>query len=161
MRIEEEIKQIKFRSAQQKAALNILYTASWLSGRHNAFFKKYEITGHQFNILRILRGQHPGKISVAEIKLRMLDRNSDVSRMLDRLITKKLILKSQCPKDKRATDVQILDKGLRVLAEIDIKMDSLDFLNALTAREATTLSDLLDKTREVKSPRSRLVTIRS
>ena len=148
MKIEEEIKQTKFRNPQHKAMLNLFYTASWLEGKNKDFFKPFGITNQQFNILRILRGQHPNKISGAEIKSRMLDRNSDVSRLLDRLIAKKLILKSQCPDDKRAADVMITEKGLDLLKQLDHKMDQTDSkaIN-LTSAEAVKLSNLLDKCR--------------
>ncbi|UXE67082.1 MAG: MarR family transcriptional regulator [Chryseotalea sp. WA131a] len=148
MKIEDEIKQPKFRNAHQKAVINLLYTANWLIDKNNAFFKSYRITNQQFNILRILRGQHPTKISGAEIKNRMIDKNSDVSRLLDRLIVKKLIEKSQCPNDKRAADVIITQSGLDLLAEIDKKMDQTDndVMN-LSAKEAEQLSQLLDKSR--------------
>ncbi|MFM7428703.1 MAG: MarR family winged helix-turn-helix transcriptional regulator [Flammeovirgaceae bacterium] len=148
MKIEDEIKQPKFRNAHQKAVINLLYTANWLIDKNNAFFKSYRITNQQFNILRILRGQHPTKISGAEIKNRMIDKNSDVSRLLDRLIVKKLIEKSQCPNDKRAADVIITQSGLDLLAEIDKKMDQTDndVMN-LSAQEAEQLSQLLDKSR--------------
>lgn len=148
MKIEDEIKQPKFRNAHQKAVINLLYTASWLIDKNNAFFKSYRITNQQFNILRILRGQHPTKISGAEIKNRMIDKNSDVSRLLDRLIVKKLIEKSQCPNDKRAADVIITQSGLDLLAEIDKKMDQTDndVMN-LSPQEAEQLSQLLDKCR--------------
>lgn len=148
MKIEDEIKQPKFRNAHQKAVINLLYTANWLVDKNNAFFKSYGITNQQFNILRILRGQHPTKISGAEIKNRMIDKNSDVSRLLDRLIAKKLVEKSQCPNDKRAADVIITQSGLDLLAEIDKKMDQTDndVMN-LSAQEAEQLSQLLDKSR--------------
>src|SRR5258706_2076745 len=119
MKLEEEIKQTKFRTAHHKSALNLLFTASWLQGLNNEFFKEFGITGTQFNILRILRGHHPQKISGAEIKSRMLDKNSDVSRLLDRLIIKKFIQKAQCENDKRATDVMITKEGLKLLKVID------------------------------------------
>ncbi len=148
MKIEEEIKQSKFRNPQNKAALNLIYTASWLEGKHQDFFKSFGITNQQFNILRILRGQHPNKISGAEIKSRMLDKNSDVSRLLDRLTTKKLAIKSQCPNDKRAADIVITEKGLQLLKQLDDKMDQTDSkaIN-LTPGEAVKLSNLLDKCR--------------
>jgi DNA-binding MarR family transcriptional regulator len=148
MKIEEEIKQAKFRNPQHKAALNLIYTASWLEGKHQDFFRLFGITNQQFNILRILRGQHPNKISGAEIKSRMLDKNSDVSRLLDRLTAKKLAVKTQCPNDKRAADIAITDKGLQLLKQLDDKMDQTDSkaIN-LTAGEAVKLSNLLDKCR--------------
>jgi DNA-binding MarR family transcriptional regulator len=148
MKIEEEIKQPKFQNAYHKAAVNLLYTAGWLENKNNDFLKPFGITNQQFNILRILRGQLPNKISGAEIKERMLDKNSDVSRLLDRLIAKKMITKSQCPNDKRAADVMITDSGLHLLKEIDIIMDQFDSMMAtLTKTEANQLSDLLDKVR--------------
>jgi DNA-binding MarR family transcriptional regulator len=148
MKIEEEIKQPKFRNAHHKVAVNLLYTASWLETHNKNFFKRFGITNQQFNILRILRGQHPNKISGAEIKDRMLDKNSDVSRLLDRLIAKKFILKNQCPNDKRAADVMITDSGLELLKKIDAEMDDTDLsVFNLTKTEAAQLSDLLDKCR--------------
>lgn len=148
MKIEEEIQQPKFRNVHHKVAVNLLYTAAWLDDRNKNFFKEYGITNQQFNILRILRGQLPNKISGAEIKNRMLDKNSDVSRLLDRLILKKLITKSQCPNDKRAADVLITEAGLDLLKIIDGKMDETDLaVFHLTKTEATQLSDLLDKCR--------------
>src|SRR5688572_30524620 len=101
--IESEIKQAKFRDGYQKVAINLLYTAGWLAGKQQGFFKGYGITIQQFNILRILRGQHPKRISGVEIKTRMLDRNSDISRLLDRLLKKALVEKHLRPEDKRAT----------------------------------------------------------
>jgi DNA-binding MarR family transcriptional regulator len=148
MKIEQEIQQPKFRNVHHKVAVNILYTAAWLEDRNKNFFKEYEITNQQFNILRILRGQLPNKISGAEIKNRMLDKNSDVSRLLDRLVLKKLVTKNQCPKDKRAVDVLITEPGLALLKKIDGKMDENDLaVFHLTKTEATQLSDLLDKCR--------------
>ena len=149
MKIEEEIKQSSFRNSHQKASINLLFTYHWLINRHKDFFKPFGITNQQFNILRILRGQHPKSISGADIRERMLDKNSDVSRLLDRLLTKRLVAKSQCPSDKRAADVQITDKGLELLKQIDFKVDSLDnILDALSADEASQLSLLLDKSRK-------------
>jgi DNA-binding MarR family transcriptional regulator len=148
MKIEDEIKQPKFKSPFQKVAINLQFTANWLAANNNDFFKGFGITMQQFNILRILRGQNPNSISAAEIKQRMLDRNSDVSRLLDRLIEKKLATKTQCESDKRATDVMITANGLKLLTKIDLRLDEIDskFLH-LTAKEATQLSDLLDKCR--------------
>jgi DNA-binding MarR family transcriptional regulator len=117
--------------------------------KNASFFKTYDITNQQFNILRILRGQYPTKISGAEIKSRMIDKNSDVSRLLDRLLAKNLIEKTPCPQDKRAADVMISEKGLSLLLEIDEKLDETDtaVIN-LNSAEAEQLSLLLDKCRE-------------
>jgi DNA-binding MarR family transcriptional regulator len=146
--IENEIKQPRFRDCYQKVAINLLFTASWLQGKQQEFFKPFGITLQQFNILRILRGQHPKRISGVEIKSRMLDRNSDISRLLDRLLKKDLIEKHLRPDDKRATDIAITENGLALLKEIDKQLESRERGTFdLTESEANQLSDLLDKSR--------------
>lgn len=148
MSIEEEIKQTNFRNVQQKTILNILFTSNWIQNKQKEFFEPFGITGQQYNILRILRGQYPNQISGAEIKNRMLDKNSDVSRLLDRLIGKKLVVKSQCPKDKRASDISISETGLELLQKLDGAIDLQESqLMALSPEEASALSSLLDKSR--------------
>jgi DNA-binding MarR family transcriptional regulator len=148
MTIEEEIKQSKFKSTQQKAVLNLLFTSSWIQNKQREIFEPFGITGQQYNILRILRGQHPKTISAVEIKSRMLDKHSDVSRLLDRLIAKNLVKKSQCPNDKRATDIVISDSGLLLLKELDSVISTMDKkLIKLSADEAQLLNDLLNKCR--------------
>ncbi|HEY9008975.1 MarR family winged helix-turn-helix transcriptional regulator [Ohtaekwangia sp.] len=147
MKIEEEISQTKFRNPLQKAIINVIFTSNWIQDRQQNFFKPYGITSQQFNILRILRGQYPNGISGASIKARMMDKNSDVSRLLDRLEAKELIEKKLSPLDKRATDVTISSKGLDVLNEIDKKQQEFDGVIALSEDEAEQLSDLLDKCR--------------
>jgi DNA-binding MarR family transcriptional regulator len=156
MKIEEEIQQQKFRGPHQKAVINLIYTANWLQNQHQTFFKTFGITGQQFNILRVLKGQHPKSISATAIKTRLLDRNSDVSRLLDRLAKKNLVVKKICPNDKRASDVFITDVGLALLGELDKKQKEMDLILSLTEKEAHLLSDLLDKSREsVQTPIAR------
>jgi DNA-binding MarR family transcriptional regulator len=148
MKIEDEIKQPKFRTSYQKVGINIIFTSNWLLGKQQDFFKPFGITASQFNILRILRGQHPNKITGVEIKSRMLDRNSDIPRLLDRLVKKNLINKSVCPTDKRAADVSITESGLALLQKVDSQIDEMEMLQIkLSDEEATQLSDLLDKCR--------------
>jgi len=147
MKIEDEIKQQKFISAHQKAVINLIFTSNWLINRQESYFKPFGITGQQFNVLRILKGQHPNSISAKEIKSRMLDKNSDISRMLDRLIAKNLIEKKSCPKDKRATDVTITQAGLQLLKEISHRQKDIDQVLSLSQTEAEQLSNLLDKSR--------------
>jgi DNA-binding MarR family transcriptional regulator len=148
MKIEDEIKQSKFRDVYQRVALNLIFTAGWLEGRQTDFFKPFGITTQQFNILRILRGQHPNRISGVEIKSRMLDRNSDISRLLERLLKKELITKSQSENDKRAADISITSTGLELLGRIDEKLEEAEKNHfKLTEEEAIQLSDLLDKAR--------------
>ena len=145
-RIEEEIHQKIFTSVHQKAVVNLIFTSNWLQNRQQEFFKSFGITGQQFNILRILKGQYPKSISGTEIKSRMLDRNSDVSRLLNRLAAKELITKRTCPNDKRASDVLITEEGMKLLSHIN-KTQKQDYILALSDEEADTLSALLDKAR--------------
>jgi DNA-binding MarR family transcriptional regulator len=147
MKIEEEIKQQKFKTPLQKAVLNLLYTTSWMQGKQKDIFKSFGITLQQFNILRILRGQHPNSTSATEIKSRMLDKNSDVSRLLDRLLAKKVITKRVSSNDKRAADVNLTEEGLELLRAIDKKQNQIDSVLSLSDDEALILSDLLDKSR--------------
>ena len=145
-RIEDEIRQEKVSNIYQKVVVNVIYTSNWLQNKQQEFFKSFGITGQQFNILRILKGQFPKSISGTEIKSRMLDRNSDVSRLLDRLAAKHLITKKTCPNDKRASDVLITDEGLALLNELN-KTPNQDRVFSLSEDEARKLSDLLDKAR--------------
>jgi DNA-binding MarR family transcriptional regulator len=148
VKIEDEIRQARFRNDHQKAIINLMYTAAWLGARQEEFFKPFGITPSQFNILRILRGQGGKSLTGAEIKERMLERNSDISRLLDRMVRKNLIIRSQCPNDKRATNISITKTGLSVLKEIDIAIDQNEknFFK-LNQGEARQLSKLLDKAR--------------
>ncbi len=148
MGIQEEIKQSSFRNAYQKAFLNILYTNNWLDAKVRDMLKEHELTKQQFNVLRILRGSHPEPLSTLQIRERMLDKMSDSSRIVDRLVLKNYVAKTTCPNDKRLVDVIITEEGLGLLAEIDKKEDVIErSMNGLSPDEAETLSSLLDKVR--------------
>lgn len=147
MRIEEEIKQEKFNNEFQKVTINLLYTSNWLINKHKDFFNSYNITPQQYNVLRILRGQHPDTISTSAIKERMLDKNSDVSRIVDRLTSKELVNKTTCPQDRRLVDVIISKKGLALLKSMDKAVNELNDCVGLTETEARQLNELLDKAR--------------
>jgi DNA-binding MarR family transcriptional regulator len=147
MKIEDAIKQNKFQNNYQKAVVNLIYTTHWLEDQHQQLLSTYGITGQQFNILRILKGQHPKSISATELKLRMLDKNSDVTRLLNRLEKKEHITKRNCESDRRATDIFITDQGLGLLNNLSNNQDKLDHVLKLNEEEAKSLSDLLDKAR--------------
>lgn len=147
MKIEDEIKQQRFVSPHQKAVVNLLYTTNWLLAKQKDVFKSYNVTLQQFNIMRILRGQHPKSISATEIKARMLDKNSDVSRLLDRMIAKGLVTKRTSISDKRAADVTLTDEGHSLLADMDKVQQKLDNILVLSEADALQLSDLLDRSR--------------
>jgi DNA-binding MarR family transcriptional regulator len=150
VRLEDEIKQSTFQSEGQKAYLNILYTAGWLSLRQAAAFRPYGLTLPQFNVLRILRGQHPKPATVALLIDRMLDKTSNASRIVDKLEEKKLVTRTVCPANRRAVDICITEAGLDLLGQIDesgltdIRQSG---MKALSESEAAQLNELLDKIR--------------
>lgn len=149
MKIEEEIKQSQFKSVYHKSFINILFTSSWLQVRQMQRFKPYGITLPQYNILRILRGQSPKPATVNLLMERMLDKTSNVSRIIDKLEVKKLVTRKQCEKDRRTVDILITESGLALLSKIDTELDTQpeEFRN-LTEAEAEMLSNLLDKIRD-------------
>lgn len=148
MGIDQDIRQSKFRSEYQKAAVNLLYTYGWITERTREVFASEDITPQQFNILRILRGSHPQPLSTLQIRERMLDKMSDTSRIVDRLIAKGLVKKGTCKTDRRLVDVMITDKGKKMLERLDERQDELDnIMGNLTEKEAAILSELLDKIR--------------
>ncbi len=149
MRLEDEIQQKKFKSIQQKLMLNLIYTTNWLTSKQDSLFKDSDITVQQYNVLRILRGQYPNPCSIKLIKERMLDRMSDTSRIVDKLYTKKLLERNECPDDRRSVNVVISDKGLELLKSLDYIDDlSKQSLKSLTTAEINTLNELLDKLRD-------------
>lgn len=148
MKLEEEIHQKKFRNEYHKLAVNIIFTHGWLIEHQNRLLKEYKVTGAQFNILRILRGQHPNPASVNLLKERMLDKMSDASRLVDRLISKGFVDRKICPDDRRRVEVKITNAGLSLLEKIDEHNNEFDNnLIHLSEHDAKTINDLLDKLR--------------
>ena len=148
MGIEKDIQQLNFASPRQKAMVNILYTYGWLIERIKSFLANSDITHQQFNILRILRGSYPKPLSTLQIRERMLDKMSDTSRIVDRLIAKDLVKKTICPTDKRLVDIVITEKGQELLQKIDMESDQVAVIMAsLLENDAEMLSSLLDRLR--------------
>ena len=149
MSLEQDIQQSKFRNEHQKVVVNLLYTVGWLKEQTRTIFEAEDITPQQFNILRILRGSHPKPLSTLAIRDRMLEKMSDTSRIVDRLIVKGLVKKITCVSDRRLVDVQITDKGKKLLERIDRKDDEMDaIVKGLNTEEAKELNQLLDKIRQ-------------
>jgi DNA-binding MarR family transcriptional regulator len=112
------------------------------------FIKPFGLTVQQFNILRILRGQHPKPATVKLLKERMLDKMSDASRLVEKLRSKGFVDRKLCDKDRRNVDVIITKEGLELLKKIDEKeKDAEDLLKNLKNEELDILNDLLDKIR--------------
>ncbi len=149
MSLEKDIQQGKFRNEFQKATVNLLYTVGWLKERIKLIFDEESITHQQFNILRILRGSFPHPISTQTIRDRMLEKMSDVSRIVDRLVVKGLVKKVISERDRRLVDVLITDKGRKLLERLDLRESEIDgVIKGLTEKEAAQLNQLLDKIRQ-------------
>jgi hypothetical protein len=148
MGIEKDIQQASFRNEFQKMGINIIFTANWLNEHVTTFLNKEDITVQQYNILRILRGSDV-PLSTLQIRERMLDKMSDTSRIVDRLIVKDLVQKSACKADKRLVDITLTEKGLQLVIKLDQYNDQIDAnLKGLTEAEAATMNQLLDKLRK-------------
>jgi DNA-binding MarR family transcriptional regulator len=148
MEIEKEIFSTKFENNHHKAIINLIYTYGWITNLLKQQLNKYKITLQQYNILRILRGQHPNPATINMLKERMLDKMSDASRIVDRLVQKELVIRFINSKDRRAADILITQKGLDLLLKLDVEMSSKNILDKnINSAEAGILSDLLDKMR--------------
>ena len=149
MGIEKEIHQGKFTSSGQKAMLNIMFTYGWLTEKIKNVLAPEDITPQQYNILRILRGSAPQPLSTLQIRERMLDRMSDTSRIVDRLVAKQLVKKVISNKDRRLVDITITEKGQALLKRLDVPIKHIDeILESISDKEAETISNLLDKLRD-------------
>ena len=148
MGIEKDIQQTNFRNEFQKMSINIIYTANWLNEKMGQILSTEDITQQQYNILRILRGSEC-PLSTLKIRERMLDKMSDTSRIVDRLIVKGIVEKTACVKDKRLVDITVTKKGLQLLEKLDALNESIDsILNGVSEKEAHTINQILDKLRE-------------
>jgi DNA-binding MarR family transcriptional regulator len=147
MSLNTDINQRKFRSEHQKAMINLIYSYNWLMENTRKHLDQYDLTPQQFNILRILRGAGE-PLSTLQIRQRMLDKMSDTSRIVDRLVKKELVQKVICSADRRLVDVTITDKGRELLTIMDTHESEWDaLLKNLDQTEATQLNGLLDKLR--------------
>jgi DNA-binding MarR family transcriptional regulator len=147
MGLEKDINQKSFRNEWQKAMINLTYTHNWMNEQFKAMLDKFDLTAQQFNILRILRGAGT-PLSTLQIRERMLDKMSDTSRIVDRLILKGLVKKTTCQHDKRLVDVIITSAGQQILKQIDDLNAEMDgIIQGLSDDEARQLNGLLDKIR--------------
>ena len=148
MGIEKDIQQTNFRNEFQKMSINIIYTANWLNEKMGQILATEDITQQQYNILRILRGSEC-PLSTLKIRERMLDKMSDTSRIVDRLIVKGLVEKTACIKDKRLVDITVSKKGLQLLEKLDSLNEHIDsILKGVSEKEAQAMNQILDKLRE-------------
>lgn len=147
MALEKDINQQVFRSEYQKSAINLIYTFNWMNEKMTKLFEPFDITQQQFNILRILRGAGQ-PLSTLQIRQRMLDKMSDTSRIVDRLIKKGMVKKTTCDEDRRLVDILLTDKGKKLLQTMDGLNDEMESIfKYLSEEEARKLNALLDKVR--------------
>ncbi len=149
MKIEEAIQQKKFESEFQKAHINILFTANWLSQSLSPALDPLNLTWQQFNILRILRGLHPDPASVKVLTERMIDKMSNASRLVEKLKQKGMVERRACPADRRQVDIILTEKGQEILEDASQRIAQMtqQTFASLTSEEAQTLNELLDKIR--------------
>ena len=148
MKLETAIKSNKFKSEAHKAGLNILYTAWWLKTLTAKELKGFDLTHEQYNVLRILKGKHPETMCVKDVASRMIEKNSNVPRIVDRLETKKLIIRKQCTIDGRQTTITLTTKGITTLEKATIKTDEIwEKIIAITDIDAIAINNILELVR--------------
>ncbi|MEY2635658.1 MAG: MarR family winged helix-turn-helix transcriptional regulator [Aquirufa sp.] len=152
MGISEDLKQSNFQSEAQKAIVNAIYTGNWIVQKQQELLKPFGLTVQQYNVLRILKGQQGNPMTVLAITERMLDKMSNASRLVDKLLEKKLVLRRECPQDRRAVDILILPAGLDLLKEVDqVQQDWGKHFDALGVKRLEEMNQLLDEFRTVFS----------
>lgn len=149
MKLEEELKQTKpFKSELQKLILNINFTSSWLNGIASEKLKPFDISAPQYNVLRILKGKYPESYCNQEITARMIDKNSNATRIVDKLIHKGLVKRSENPSDRRAVEIVITEQGLELLNQIDLSgFNANEFIIKLEESKAKLMNEWLDDLR--------------
>ena len=148
MSLEIKLKQNNFKNEQTKAGINILFTSAHLANYQAPIFKKYGLTVAQYNLLRILKGQFPNSASINLLIDRMLDKNSNASRIVEKLRVKNLVERIQNPDDRRAVNVTITEKGIQLIDKMDAAdLELFGGLSSLTDEQAAMLNTLLDKVR--------------
>lgn len=136
---------------QHRMVIDIIHTANWLDDKISRILKRYGITHPQFNILKNVQAAHPAPLSIKEIRESIMFKNSDVTRLVDRLVNKELLQRNLCPENRRKMDVSITPNATRVLSEISIKFkeEMKDFFELeITTGEALKTSDILRKIRK-------------
>ena len=149
MKIEQEIKQRRFKDEYHKLVVNLQFTSNWLSARHSRVMKQFGISAQQYNVLRILKGQYPKPSSLILIRERMLDKESNASRLIDKLVAAEFVKRIQCENDRRQVDITITQSGLDLLEKMNPTVDDIaGSLKSLSETDAQKLNELLDRLRD-------------
>ena len=151
MSLEQSISQSKFDSEQEKLMINVIYSANLLNLITSRLFKPYELSPQQYNVLRILRGQKGESIALMDIEHRMLDKSSNVSRLVDKLISKDLVNRSVSSKDRRRIEIVITSRGLSFLNELDVILADMNskIKVIISGDDAKQTNRILDQLREI------------
>lgn len=147
MDINQEIKQKKFDNKKQKAIVNLMYTYGYITHIQAKAIKPFGISLQQFNLLRILKGQSPSPASVKLLTERMIDKMSNASRLVDKLLAKGYVDRESCKHDRRQVDIVITEKGIELVDQASIALNQILEDIELSEEEASALSDTLDKIR--------------
>lgn len=152
VKLEQAIQSTKFKSEVQKAGLNILYTAWWLKTVMSRELKEFGLTHEQYNVLRILKGKHPELMCVKDIACRMIEKSSNVPRIIDRLEIKKLVKRATSEADKRETVISLTQSGIAVLEASTKQLNAIyDEIMPISEADAASINELLEKVREKES----------
>lgn len=149
MKIEEITKSNKSLDLSKQILLNVIVTNNILQENFNEILKPYDISGEQFNVLRILRGKNGATANMCDIQERMISKNSNTTRLIDKLLVKKYVDRQVCPENRRKIEVMITQKGLDLLTDLDPQVIAHEqrFFSNLSTEEATELVNLLEKYR--------------
>lgn len=148
MKLEDAIRSNKFNDQKHKATLNVLYTAYWLRNNFSSAIKSEELTVEQYNVLRILKGKHPEHMCVKDIGSRIIEKSSNVPRIVDRLVIKKLVKRAPSKIDKRETLISLTDKGIEVLGKANMLIERVtQDITGFSEQDALMLNELLEKLR--------------
>ncbi|GAA4464346.1 MarR family transcriptional regulator [Nemorincola caseinilytica] len=149
MRLEEAIRSNNFSDERHRATVNLVYSAYWMKDILSSALKEYGLTMEQHNVLRILKGSHPKDLCVKDIASRIVEKSSNVPRIIDRLVAKKLVRRYQSKEDKRETLVGLTEKGIETIQLARKVVDEVTHRTVnLNEKEAATLNALLEKMRE-------------
>jgi DNA-binding MarR family transcriptional regulator len=152
VKLEQAIQSTRFKNEVHKAGLNILYTAWWLKTVMSRELKEFGLTHEQYNVLRILKGKHPELICVKDIACRMIEKNSNVPRIIDRLEIKKLVKRATSEADKRETVISLTQSGIAVLEASTQRINAIfDEVMVISEAEAESINQLLERVREKES----------
>jgi DNA-binding MarR family transcriptional regulator len=149
MKIEDEIKSSISLNISTKIILNLLYTQNVVNEKFSEILKPHDLSGEQYNVLRILRGQKGKPANMCLIQERMVAKTSNTTRLVDKLLLKDLVTRNVCPENRRKIEVGITQKGLDVLSELDPKVIDHEnhFSKNLNSEELEQLNTLLEKYR--------------